>query len=292
MKRKNLKDQLKIVLAQKDQIIKARRREEALEKLQKAQHPKKPSGPGRPIIPYGVDETILLVGEGNFSFALALISILESKGAQDFSRVYATSLDSSHVMSEKYPDGANNVALLKQRGVNVLHEVDGTALQKVKLLKKRQFEKISFVFPHAGAGITDQERNILSNQLLLRGFFVSSSALLSPTRGQVHVVLKEKEPYLSWNIKKIAKEAGLRCLRSWEWSFQWYPGYVHRRTLGFKEGLSVPNNEELKGKCREYCFVLPSYVEITPEERALDDEGDVSPDEDRGRPRKRVKASR
>lgn len=33
-----------------------------------------------------------------------------------------------------------------------------------------------------------------------------------------------------------------------------FPGYSHRRTLGFKEGLSPMNNEEIAGMARTFVF--------------------------------------
>jgi 25S rRNA (uracil2634-N3)-methyltransferase len=43
--------------------------------------------------------------------------------------------------------------------------------------------------------------------------------------------------------------------RSWKFHPDLYPGYAHRRTLGFKEGTSVPGNEEiLRNPPRTYCF--------------------------------------
>jgi len=33
-----------------------------------------------------------------------------------------------------------------------------------------------------------------------------------------------------------------------------FPGYSHRRTLGFKEGLSPGDNEEIAGMARTFVF--------------------------------------
>jgi hypothetical protein len=44
--------------------------------------------------------------------------------------------------------------------------------------------------------------------------------------------------------------------RSWKFHPDLYPGYAHRRTLGFKEGVSVADNSEiLRNPPRTYCFV-------------------------------------
>jgi hypothetical protein len=61
---------------------------------------------------------------------------------------------------------------------------------------------------------------------------------------------------ISWEVKKIGKKLGLSCKRSWKFHPDLYPGYAHRRTLGFKEGTSVADNSEiLRNPPRTYCFI-------------------------------------
>jgi 25S rRNA (uracil2634-N3)-methyltransferase len=37
-------------------------------------------------------------------------------------------------------------------------------------------------------------------------------------------------------------------VRSWEFDPALYPGYAHRRTIGFKDGVSKKGNEEIVGR--------------------------------------------
>jgi 25S rRNA (uracil2634-N3)-methyltransferase len=103
-------------------------------------------------IPFAASDTILLIGEGNFSFALALFtSGHDSITHLVPSNVTATTYDSEEACYEKYPDAQNIVKDLRQRGVIVLFDVDARRLNTYKELKKRRWKRIIWNFPHAGA---------------------------------------------------------------------------------------------------------------------------------------------
>lgn len=130
-------------------------------------------------IPFSPSDTILLIGEGNFSFAHALVA--SPPPGLEFlppGNVTATGYDSEEDCYEKYPECREIVAILRQKGVEVLFSVDAMKLEKCAALKGRKFDRIVWNFPHAGKGITDQDRNILSNQLLILGFLRSASNFL------------------------------------------------------------------------------------------------------------------
>lgn len=47
-----------------------------------------------------------------------------------------------------------------------------------------------------------------------------------------------------------------------------YPGYSHRRTLGFQDGVSPSANEEIAKKvCKTYVFTLKKEEEEKPKKR-------------------------
>ncbi|KAL2013473.1 hypothetical protein VTN00DRAFT_998 [Thermoascus crustaceus] len=54
--------------------------------------------------------------------------------------------------------------------------------------------------------------------------------------GQILVTLFEGEPYTLWNIRDLARHAGLRVVTSFRFPWTSYPGYSHARTLGEIEG--------------------------------------------------------
>jgi 25S rRNA (uracil2634-N3)-methyltransferase len=179
------------------------KKHKAAQAVQIAEQKRKGKGtapPPRPTIPFQCDDKILLVGEGNFSFARAL-ALNPPSSLKDFNcaGVTATSYDTEHECFLKYPDAEAIVVELRGAGVEVLFGIDATNLQKYPSLKNRRWDKIVFNFPHAGAflttlvqfsshvvlighpgkGITDQDRNILSNQTLMLDFFASAAPCLT-----------------------------------------------------------------------------------------------------------------
>ncbi|KAJ2683455.1 hypothetical protein H4R19_006997, partial [Coemansia spiralis] len=253
--------------------------------------------------PYALHHTILLVGEGNFSFARSVAAHLDS-GAN----IVATSFDSRATANEKYPEVDEYVQDIERLGGTVLFDVDATRLAKHKQLRGKRFSRIVFNFPHVGMGIKDQDRNIRANQELLMGFFNHARPLLvagrpkappakidsddsgdeadsgprkksrrgsrkgkasGPTTGvfvfggveaqvvydaddgsgvfddepdnepgQIHVTLKSGMPYERWSIRRMARDCGLINHTTQRFTPSTFPGYEHRRTLGFREGVS------------------------------------------------------
>jgi 25S rRNA (uracil2634-N3)-methyltransferase len=148
------------------------------------------------------DDTILLVGEGNFSFAHSLLLPPYSLNP---SQILATAFDSEKECHQKYPDAAEHISALRQRAGRddiVAFGVDAGDLIANKTVRARgaalhpsgssfSWSKIVFNFPHVGAGHKDETRNIMSNQLLIIRFLVSASRLL--TRGALPVYVPGQE---------------------------------------------------------------------------------------------------
>lgn len=199
---------------------------------QKLQDKKRsPSKISQPTIPFEPEDRILLIGEGDFSFAK---SIVEHHGCCD---VTATCYESKHDLFEKYhPQGEQHVQYLEDEGQTVLYNVDATKLEATKVLKKGGlFDKILFNFPHVGGKSTDVNRQVRFNQELLVKFFASAMPLLVPS-GTMVVTLFEGEPYTLWNIRDLARHSGLEVQTSFRFQPGAYPGYSHARTLGNIDG--------------------------------------------------------
>ena len=133
-------------LKQKAQIAQAAKSNE------KAKAAKKQTGKKRTTtIPFAPTDKILLIGEGNFSFAHALVidppSQLQHLPPQN---VTATAYDSEEECLRKYPDVREKIDALRTRGINVLFGVDATKLEKVSQLKGKRWDKVVWNFPHAG----------------------------------------------------------------------------------------------------------------------------------------------
>ena len=107
--------------------------------------------PLRHTIPFTPTDKILLIGEGNFSFAHALVvdppSSLEHLPP---SNITATAYDSEEECYDKYPDARSMVHVLREHGAEVLFGVDAARLEKFSALKSRRFDRVMWNFPHAG----------------------------------------------------------------------------------------------------------------------------------------------
>lgn len=228
----------------------------------------------RGFMPFKVDDTVLLIGEGDFSFAKSLVT-------QNFilpENLVATSYDSLDEVKQKYPGAEETLNQLESDGVRVVHEVDATDLpktlhltlnakqrrgnEKVKLFDDgRQLQYIMFNFPHTGLGIKDQDRNIKRHQELMVAFFQNCSRVFDlvnvgnkkhndfggyndddDQNGRILVSLFEGEPYNSWGIKALAKSEEYKVEQSGRFEWTMFPGYHHKRTNSIKD-TTKPANE-------------------------------------------------
>jgi 25S rRNA (uracil2634-N3)-methyltransferase len=104
-------------------------------------------------VPFRPTDKILLIGEGNFSFARALVCDPPPELASlPPNSVTATTYDTEEECYEKYPDARDIVASIEAKGVEVLFGVDATKVGKVRVLKTRyrKWDRIVWNFPHNG----------------------------------------------------------------------------------------------------------------------------------------------
>ncbi|KAF2175273.1 hypothetical protein K469DRAFT_765487 [Zopfia rhizophila CBS 207.26] len=200
-------------------------------------------------MPFGQYEKILLVGEGDFSFTHSLV---QHHGCAN---VTATSYDSYSDVLSKYPTFPKIHEELSALTppVPFYHSIDATKLSTYKKLKgEAPYDVVGFMFPHTGGLSTDVNRQVRSNQKLLVEFFLSCLEMDNKTGevksrnklgeeflrvgGKVIVTLFEGEPYTLWNIRDLARHAGLRVVKSFNFEWGDYLGYAHVRTSGAVEG--------------------------------------------------------
>jgi 25S rRNA (uracil2634-N3)-methyltransferase len=104
----------------------------------------------RPTTPFKSTDSILLIGEGNFSFARALIQSPALELDLLPNNITATAYDSEQECYEKYPEARLIVSNLRSSGMEILFSVDGTCLEKNSSLKGRRWDRVVWNFPHAG----------------------------------------------------------------------------------------------------------------------------------------------
>mmetsp|Transcript_13508 Transcript_13508/g.29646 ORF Transcript_13508/g.29646 Transcript_13508/m.29646 type:complete len:345 (-) Transcript_13508:20-1054(-) len=205
---------------------------------------------------YNEGDRILLVGEGNFSFALSLCRILGPEGCAG--GIFATAFDSEQAVKRKYADAAQNRKEIEEKFSGVtLVGVDATRLHQISEFRD-SFTKIVFNFPHLGSGEKDVEKSIADHQELLSKFFISAVQCLRPDcKTEIHVALKTGQPYKSWKVVQIGRAAcpgELQLLNVVPFMVSAWPGYEHRRTAGFDEQLSKRDSQELEKGAKVYVF--------------------------------------
>ncbi|XP_075402700.1 ferredoxin-fold anticodon-binding domain-containing protein 1 [Tenrec ecaudatus] len=170
-------------------------------------------------------QRLLLVGEGNFSFAAALSKTLDPSTV----RVVATCLQSPAALARD-PVAAENLQRLRERGAEVRLGVDCTQLADAFELHDREFDRIYFNFPHCG-----RKAGVAKNRELLAKFFQSCAEVLAEA-GEVHVALCRgqggtpadkpmREWHNSWQVTAMAALGGLILSDVRPFSCEAVPGY-------------------------------------------------------------------
>ncbi|ORY29313.1 hypothetical protein BCR39DRAFT_173351 [Naematelia encephala] len=164
-------------------------------------------------IPFDKTDTILLLGEANFSFAHSLILAPHSIPPH---QICATSYDSEQVCWEKYRDAKGHVEALKAAGARVEFGIDAGELGSKGKAKGKgkgsieggmKWSRVVFNFPHVGTGIKDQDRNILANQHLLLRTLRAVHPLL--TRGPSSFPIIDSQSKSKLKNKKLKRKRSL-----------------------------------------------------------------------------------
>ena len=95
--------------------------------------------------------SLLVLGDGNFSFSLALCRHMSSLPVKEQCSVLATSFDDYDSLVNKYPETKSILKSITCRyGGVVQHKVNATQSLQAQLDTDALFEHIIFNFPHLG----------------------------------------------------------------------------------------------------------------------------------------------
>ncbi|KAJ3217902.1 hypothetical protein HDU67_007053 [Dinochytrium kinnereticum] len=171
-------------------------------------------------------DKILLIGEGDFSFAEALSTSLGYPlNSNDPGLMVATSLDSYQDLGNLHPMAPERCQKLRSKGLKVFHRVDATQLSTDGRLAPplAPFTRIAFNFPHMGGGSSKED--VEKNREMLTQFFTQAKHLLHvPSKkrkrvkqgdeegeggGQILVALRSSSFYEKFRITELAESVGL-----------------------------------------------------------------------------------
>lgn len=132
---------------------------------------------------------VLTVGDGDFSFSLALARIMSGRG------LTATSYESKETLIQVYPQIEATMAELERLGASLHFQVDATRIQQtLPTAKAGLYDKIVWNFPcqAVAKGKDGQNEEMENNKELISQFVSSAKALLVKKGGQIQINHKTK----------------------------------------------------------------------------------------------------
>lgn len=133
---------------------------------------------------------ILTIGDGDFTYSLAIARILHKQATS----VIATSYESKESLVKVYPGIKKTIADLEALGVTIGFKVDATRIKEtLPSIKDKQFDRIVWNFPCSAIakGQDGQNEEMEYNKGLVRDF-VSNARPLLKEQGQIHLNHKTK----------------------------------------------------------------------------------------------------
>ncbi|GAB4837021.1 hypothetical protein Ancab_001936 [Ancistrocladus abbreviatus] len=218
------------VIASEELLIEKRKRTRSKKKKEKLliDSPIGGNGEGRSIGAYRSTHTMLLVGEGDFSFSTSLALAFGFAG-----NMVATSLNSREFLSKNYGKATSNILELTSRGCKVMHGVDATKMASFTSFKAMKFDRVVFNFPHAGFFRPNEPREcqIRKHQALVRSFMKNAKKMVNKD-GEIHITHKSTGYFKEWNIEMLASNQGLRLIEVRDFNYKDYPGYNTKYGFG------------------------------------------------------------
>lgn len=173
---------------------------------------------------------VLLVGEGNLSFALSLTKKSRINPSQITASTFENVSDLSDITLE-------NAEKLRPAGVAVLHGLDAERLHLT--FNKTAFDHIIFQFPHAGSREPVEGHN--PNYILVRDFL--KSAIRKIKRYGTVLISAVDAPHYhgAFQFEKSANAAGFQAPDIYAFDPDAFPGYRH--TMTHQDGDALSNHD-------------------------------------------------
>ena len=162
---------------------------------------------------------VLTVGDGDFSFSLALARILcPTKLKYNKGCIIVSSYESFSTLESIYPNINDTISELRSLGAKVLFELDATRIQEHSYIQthlsstktetsNHLFHRIIWNFPCTAEpnGQDGQNTEMDQNKQMVHQFLICATKyLLHPISGEIHMAHKTKPPYDQWELEHMA----------------------------------------------------------------------------------------
>lgn len=177
---------------------------------------------------YSSNEKILLVGEGDFSFALSLAKFF---GTARF--IVATTINSEEELHQLYSNAIDNIKAFKGFGGTIFTSIDVKFMHKIGELNGRVYDKIVFNFPEIFDIGKKNRESFSSNKnykKMIKKFFKSAQHLLDDG-GEVHLTFQDNPRHKNWS-SHYAQVCSFEELPKVNFCKEDYHGYTHRKGAG------------------------------------------------------------
>ncbi|KAG7353721.1 protein of unknown function DUF2431 containing protein [Nitzschia inconspicua] len=183
---------------------------------------------------------ILVVGDGDFSFSVALATSNRIRGS---AAITATSLDSLDQVKVRYRNGGKNLRVLSSvANVTVRHGIDATKLEHV--FDEEEFDSIVWNFPYPEEQVIARSGE---GKSLISGFLKSSKNCLA-LNGRIYLTLAHKQGGTSyevasnrgWNLEEVARNLHFDVIDALPFAAEDFPGYSPKRAYNDK---SFPHSD-------------------------------------------------